>query len=101
LTTQATIRGVPVFYKGRRDIGRTPTLSQFDLLVQHRIRLPGHTRVELEGTILNLFDQDARYNQPGAFLGGPHGALQREVHALELSVNHQLRLPAVERRRDF
>jgi hypothetical protein len=57
LTTQATIRGVPVFYKGRGDLGRTPTLSQFDLLVQHGIKLMGHTRVDLEATVLNLFDQ--------------------------------------------
>ena len=49
---------MPVFYKGRSDLGRLPTFSQTDLNVQHGFRLPGHTRVELEANILNLFDQD-------------------------------------------
>ena len=58
LSSQVTVVGVPVFYKGRGDLGRLPTFSQTDFLVQHGFRLPGHTRVELEANILNLFDQD-------------------------------------------
>ena len=58
LSSQVTVVGVPVFYKGRGDLGRLPTFSQTDLNVQHGFRLPGHTRVELEANILNLFDQD-------------------------------------------
>jgi hypothetical protein len=58
LSSQVTVVGVPVFYKGRGNLGRLPTFTQVDLLVQHGFRLPGHTRVEVEANILNLFDQD-------------------------------------------
>ena len=58
LSSQTTIGGVPVFYKGRGNLGRLPTSMQTDLNVQHGFRLPGRTRVELEAAIINLFDQD-------------------------------------------
>jgi len=62
LSSQATVQGVPVFYKGRGNLGRTPTFSQTDLNIQHGFRLPGHTRVEVEANIINLFDQDTGTN---------------------------------------
>ena len=62
LSSQATIPNVPVFYKGRGDLGRTPTFSQTDLNIQHGFKLPGHTRAELEWNVINLFDQDTITN---------------------------------------
>jgi hypothetical protein len=62
LSSQVTIVGVPVYYLGRGNLGRTPTYSQMDLQVQHGFRLPGHTRVDLSANILNLFDQDTFTN---------------------------------------
>jgi hypothetical protein len=58
LSSQATMGGVPVFYKGRGNLGRTPTFSQTDINVQHSFRLTGRTRMELEMNVNNLFDQD-------------------------------------------
>ena len=58
LSSQATIGGVPVFYKGRGNLGRLPVSMQTDLNVQHGFRLPGRTRVEVEMAVINLFDQD-------------------------------------------
>jgi Carboxypeptidase regulatory-like domain/TonB-dependent Receptor Plug Domain len=57
LSSQATIGNVPVFYKGRGNLGRLPTSMQTDLNIQHGFRLPGHTRAEVEASIINLFDQ--------------------------------------------
>ena len=58
LSSQATIAGVPVFYKGRGNLGRLPSTMQTDLNLQHGFRLPGHTRAEIEMSVINLFDQD-------------------------------------------
>ena len=58
LSSQATMGGVPVFYKGRGNLGRLPMSMQTDINLQHGIRLPGNTRAELELNVLNLFDQD-------------------------------------------
>jgi hypothetical protein len=58
LQSQATIQGVPVLYKGRGNLGRTPTLTKTDLSVYHSFRLPGTMNVQLQGVIDNLFDQD-------------------------------------------
>ena len=62
LSSQVTVVGVPVYYLGRGNLGRTPVFSQTDLQVQHGFRLPGHTRVDLAANILNLFDQDTFTN---------------------------------------
>ena len=58
LSSQATIGNVPVFYKGRGNLGRLPMSLQTDINIQHGFRLPGHTRAEAEVSIINLFDQD-------------------------------------------
>ena len=50
LSQQVTVVGVPVYYLGRGNLGRTPTYSQLDLQVQHGFRLPGHTRVDSRPT---------------------------------------------------
>jgi hypothetical protein len=62
LSSQVTVVGVPVYYLGRGNLGRSPTYSQLDLQVQHGFRLPGHTRVDVSANILNVFDQDTYTN---------------------------------------
>lgn len=57
-TTQVSYQTVPVDYKGRGDLGRSPMFNQTDLLVSHNFRLPKHTNVSLQANITNLFDQD-------------------------------------------
>lgn len=57
-TSQVTYQTVPVDYKGRGDLGRSPMFNQTDLLISHNIRLPKHTNVSLQANITNLFDQD-------------------------------------------
>jgi len=57
LSSQVTVVGVPVYYLGRGNLGRSPVFSQTDLQVQHGFRLPGHTRIDVSANILNVFDQ--------------------------------------------
>jgi outer membrane receptor protein involved in Fe transport len=52
-----TVGGVPVYYLGRGDLGRTPTFSQTDLNIMQAVKLFGRTRFTLEANIINLFDQ--------------------------------------------
>jgi hypothetical protein len=53
---------VNFFPYGRGDLGRTPPLSQLDLLAQHEFRLPHHARLRAGINVLNVFDQSAAIN---------------------------------------
>ncbi len=55
---QITILGVPVFNLGRNSMGRSPTFSQTDLTLSHRLKLMAGTDVTVEANVINLFDQD-------------------------------------------
>lgn len=55
--TVYTLNGIPVFVDGRGSMGRTPYLSQTDLLVTHDFKLGGGRRVRLEANVLNVFNQ--------------------------------------------
>jgi outer membrane receptor protein involved in Fe transport len=57
-SSTVTVQGVPVFYLGRGDLGRTPVYSQTDLNVLQEVRFLGRTRFTLELNVINLFDQD-------------------------------------------
>ena len=51
------------FAYGRGDLGRTPSLSQTDLLVQHQIKVPARQAQLTVGlNIINLFDQATARN---------------------------------------
>lgn len=50
--------GIFFYPYGRSDLGRTPTYSQFDALLQHQFRLPHGTRLTLGVNAINVFDQD-------------------------------------------
>ncbi len=68
-STIMTMPGPANFFAyGRGDLGRTPSLSQTDLLVQHQIKVPvRQAQLSVGLNINNLFDQaTARnfHNQP-------------------------------------
>ena len=50
-------KNISFFPYGRGDLGRTPTFSQVDLLLQQDFRLPGNMRVTIGLNAINLFDQ--------------------------------------------
>ena len=51
-----TANGTEVFVNGRGDMGRTPFLSQTDMLIQHDMKMSGKT-LRFELNVLNLFNQ--------------------------------------------
>jgi hypothetical protein len=57
-SSTVTFQQVPVYFKGRGDLGRTPMLNQTDLLLSHDFRLMGSTKIGVLANITNLFDQD-------------------------------------------
>jgi hypothetical protein len=52
-----TLNGIEVFVNGRGDMGRTPVLSQTDILLAHELTLMGRNRLRLELNVLNVFNQ--------------------------------------------
>jgi len=83
---------VPVFYKGRGDLGRTDTYTQTDLMASHSFRVGGNKRMILEAYVLNLFNQDAvtnnvvRYNRNGS-LNDTEGLYSGTLGNLENYIN--------------
>jgi Carboxypeptidase regulatory-like domain/TonB dependent receptor/TonB-dependent Receptor Plug Domain len=47
----------PIRYRGRASDGRTPFFTQTDLFIQHGFRIGGGREIQVNATVLNLFDQ--------------------------------------------
>jgi hypothetical protein len=62
LQSQLSWRGFPVYFRGRADLGRTPTYSQLNLFVQHDVKLGAGRKVNVNLNVTNLFDQDNAIN---------------------------------------
>src|SRR5207244_10009100 len=62
LQSQLSWRGFPVFFHGRGDLGRTPTYSQLNLVVQHDVKLGSGRRFNVNVNVSNLFDQNSAIN---------------------------------------
>ena len=58
-TTSVIYQSAPTFPNGRGDMGRTPVLTQTDILVSHTIPLGETARIRLDANIVNLFNQAA------------------------------------------
>jgi hypothetical protein len=58
---------LPVQYLGRMSDGRTPTLSQTDLLVQHEFRFMGTRALQVSFNVLNLFNQDTAISRHSTY----------------------------------
>jgi hypothetical protein len=61
LTSQVTFI-VPVYYNGRGDLGRTPALTQTDLLLSHTYGITERAKVKFDFNVLNLFNQASILN---------------------------------------
>jgi hypothetical protein len=63
---------VPIFYKGRGNLGRTPFFSQTDALVAHTINLTERVTLKFDANVTNLFNQatvtgnTVRFNRNGS-----------------------------------
>lgn len=58
---------VPVFFNGRGDLGRTPALTQTDVLIMHTINLSERVKMKFEANVTNLFNQAAVTNTDQSF----------------------------------
>jgi Carboxypeptidase regulatory-like domain/TonB-dependent Receptor Plug Domain len=56
-TTVSSLNGIPLLVEGRGSFGRTPVLTQTDLLVSHDLKFGGSKRVRLEANVINVFNQ--------------------------------------------
>jgi Carboxypeptidase regulatory-like domain/TonB-dependent Receptor Plug Domain len=69
-TTVYSLNGIPLFVEGRGSFGRTPMLTQTDLLVSHDLKFGGSKRMRLEANVINVFNQKTArhifdsYNRP-------------------------------------
>jgi len=62
ISTEFSYEGVPFFAYGRGDMGRTPTITQTDLLLMHDFRIFGDYAFQVGLNVLNLFDEDTVTN---------------------------------------
>ncbi len=67
-STIASQKNINFFPNGRGDLGRTPTFSQVDLLLQQDVRLSRSLRVSIGVNALNVFDQKIETS----FIGTPY-----------------------------
>jgi hypothetical protein len=49
-TSYVTYQSVPVYFKGRNDLGRVPFLTQTDLNLLHDIKIKGQSKLQLQLT---------------------------------------------------
>jgi outer membrane receptor protein involved in Fe transport len=56
-TLVGTFNQIPVMVNGRGDLGRTPILTQTDLLIAHSMKMAGARKLGVEFNIQNLFNQ--------------------------------------------
>jgi hypothetical protein len=79
LSTEFTVV-VPVFINGRGDLGRTPVLTQTDLLVTHSYNVSERVKLVLDANVTNLFNQGivmnrtVRINRNGSITVGAPGS---------------------------
>jgi hypothetical protein len=82
-TNVVTLNHTEVFVNGRGDMGRTPFLTQTDLLVAHEVKLGEVKKLRFELNMLNLFNQKTSRHR---FIFLNRGAgLARDSSAIDLS----------------
>jgi hypothetical protein len=86
LTTYVnTVNQIPVMVEGRGDMGRTPFLTQTDVMVAHTVKFGETRRLRFEFNALNVFNQKtprSRFNNLNRG-GGAGGG--RQASAIDLS----------------
>lgn len=56
-SSTVTYQSVPVYFNGRGDLGRTPTINQTDLNILHDFKLKGSAKFSVQMNVSNVFDQ--------------------------------------------
>ena len=79
---------IPVFVNGRGDMGRTPFLTQTDLLVTHEVKVGEGKRVRFELNALNVFNQKTarhRFNCLNRGCGARRDSSAIDLHGVDLA----------------
>lgn len=84
-TYVATNNQIPVFVNGRGDMGRTPILTQTDLVVSHAVKVGEGRKLKFEFNATNLFNQKTARNRFNYYNKGAGAA--RASSAIDLSHN--------------
>ena len=79
-----TTNQTEVFVNGRGDMGRTPAVTQTNLLVSQDIGLGGRKKLRIELNVLNLFNQKTAVHLFN-YLNRGGGAVPRASSAMNLS----------------
>jgi hypothetical protein len=81
---------VPVFFNGRGDLGRTPALTQTDLLLAHTYNISERVRFKFDANVINLFNQASvisvttRLNRNGSLTFSPFEKFYQGFDAVAL-----------------
>jgi hypothetical protein len=62
LSSTVGVITLPIFFNGRGDLGRTPALTQTDLLLAHTINLSEGVKMKFDINVTNLLNQAAMTN---------------------------------------
>ncbi len=93
-TYVTTANHIDVFVNGRGDMGRTPWLTQTDLLVAHEFKLSEVKRLRLEFNAQNLFNQKIarhRFNYLNRGAGLPRESSLIDLSTTDLSKGYDYR----------
>jgi hypothetical protein len=82
-TVVQTSNGIAVFVNGRGDMGRTPWLTQTDLLVGHEFKVGEGRRLRFEFNALNVFNQKTARSRFSSLNRG--AGVEEEASALNLN----------------
>jgi len=76
----------PVLVNGRGDMGRTPVLTRFDLLVSHELKMMRNQRVRFELNVINIFNQKTvTHLFPFINKGAPGGGSAKAADLMDTS----------------
>lgn len=95
LTTYVnTINQTEVMVNGRGDMGRTPFLTQTDLVLAHEVRVSESKTLRFEFNALNLFNQKIarhRFNSLNRGAGAPRQSSAIDLHDVDLARGYDYR----------
>ncbi len=80
-----TVNQIPVMVEGRGNMGRTPFLTQTDLVLAHTVRIGESRKLRFEFNALNLFNQKTARNRFTSLNRGAGAGGGRPSSAIDLS----------------
>ncbi len=89
-----TVNQIPVFVDGRGSMGRTPILTQTDLVVSHTVKFGEVKRLRFEFNAINAFNQKTArslFNYLNKGAGAPRPSSAIDLHSTDLTKGYDYR----------